>query len=120
MQHHQDDAIDEIRSRADLEMELARLALRLQRASSHAVAGVAPEDAEARRVALVDWFDAISDEVLSRTVPMLRPYARSRIAIIGARCRVLERPAGRTTDGLERASTALLRDIASRLDRRAR
>lgn len=117
MQFNQDDAIDEIRSRGDLEIELARLAIRLQRASSHVVQGASSVDAEERRIALVDWFDSISDELLSRTDPSLKPYARSRIAIIGARCRVLEHPPGTTTDGLEPASTALLRDIASRLDR---
>lgn len=120
MYSSEDDAIAEIRSRADLEIELARLDLRLRRAAAHVVRGATPDGAEERRIALVEWFDSIADEILSRTGSSLKPYARSRIAIIAARCPTLDGPAADLTDDLPQRDTPMLHGVRRRLDRHTR
>lgn len=94
MQSSSDDPSAPVFSRAELEIELARLALRLGRAASHLSFSLADIDAAERREALGEWYAEVSARVLSRAAPEHRSYAEARVRRIAAACSALaEEPA---------------------------
>lgn len=71
---------DGLLSRADLELELARLVIATERRRD-AQGRAEPPDAR-----FVAWFEAKSIDVLSRIAPDLRPFALERLQQIAATC----------------------------------
>lgn len=86
---------EELHSRADLDIALARLALRLDRAASYVVDGMTDVGLQERHAALADWFSTISDAIVSNAGPAHRRYAQNRVDAIAAACPALSRPSRR-------------------------
>lgn len=82
-------------SRADLDIELARLALRLGRATAHVMHGVTGLEAREREAALREWFVAVSEDIVDRAHPKHRRYARERIQRLESACSALAAPDAR-------------------------
>jgi hypothetical protein len=89
-------------SRAELELELARLASRLGRTASRVGFTLANADAAERRAALAGWYAGVATSVVRRAAPELRDYAEARVRRIATACSALSNPdAGRA--GVHRA-----------------
>ena len=80
-----------IRSRAELDIELARLTLRLTRALAHVAHGLPDVALRERRDGVREWFGDLTQELLARVDPALRAYAVQRIRALLARHPDLDR-----------------------------
>lgn len=90
---------DLIRSRGQLELELARLAMRVRRARVHADNGTFGDDTDRTQAAIAEWFDELGAEIASRTDPLLAAYARARIAALGGQLRIARAPVALVAGG---------------------
>lgn len=79
---------DPIRSRGQLELELARLAMRIKHACGQLTSGRLRDSGEAGRRTLADWFGELADEVIARTEARLIVYAKERLKALAARWRI--------------------------------
>ena len=91
-------------SRAELDFELARVKLRLDRLTSHVLfSPPLPGDSPDRAHALAEWFVEISDGVFGRSPPGLRAYARERMELMQMQNPVLSTAGARRREPEERA-----------------
>lgn len=79
---------DPIRSRGQLEFELARVAMRLKHACGQLTSGRLRDSGRAGRDSLVEWFGEVADDITARTEPRLAAYARERLKALAAKWRL--------------------------------
>jgi hypothetical protein len=79
---------DPIRSRGQLELELARIAMRLRHACGQLTSGRLRDTGQEGAQALAEWFGELADELISRTEARLAVYAKERLKALAARWRI--------------------------------
>ena len=79
---------DPIRSRGQLELELARVAMRLKHACGQLTSGRLRDTGREGAQAIAEWFGELADELVSRTEARLAAYARERLKALAARWRL--------------------------------
>lgn len=99
MDHAGDPQRGTIGSRSELDIELARLKLRLDRLTSHIMFGrLPPAELSVQQHALSEWFAEVSESLLARSGMRLRPYAHERIQLMALQSPALSRmPSARMT-----------------------
>lgn len=80
-----------IRSRSELDIELARLTLRLQRALAHVAHGLPDIALQERREGVREWFGELAQDLLARLDPSLRAYGVERVRALAAQHPSLDR-----------------------------
>lgn len=76
---------DQIRSRGQLELELARVAMQLRQACG-LLTSTHPHDSDRRGLeAVAEWFGELADELVSRTEARLAVLARERLKALASR-----------------------------------
>jgi hypothetical protein len=76
---------DQIRSRGQLELELARVAMQLRRACGALTSGRLHDTAGQGVQTVAEWFGELADELVSRTEARLAVVARERLKALAAR-----------------------------------
>lgn len=94
---------DPVRSRGQLEFELARIAMRIRHACGQLTSGRLRSSGQAGRQTLAEWFAELADELLARTDACLAVYARERLKALAAQLRI--RRAATTTGGNRAAAS---------------
>lgn len=79
---------DPIRSRGQLELELARLAMRMKHACGQLTSGRLRDTGREGAEAIAAWFAELADELVARTEARLAVYARERLKALAARLRI--------------------------------
>lgn len=80
--------IDPIRSRGELEFELARLSMRMRHAGGQLTSGRLRDGGRAGRETLAEWFGELARELLARTDARLAVYAKERLKALAAQLRI--------------------------------
>lgn len=106
-------------TRAELEIEIARLALRLGRVASRVAPSAADMHADERHAALAEWFSELSDDIVRRTDPRHKRYAEERIGKLASACSPLAKGLSAIRAGASSAATRAPRQRRFGSDRHA-
>lgn len=98
-----------IRSRGQLELELARLGMRIRHACGQLSTSRLRDTGRVDAEAIGDWFGELADELIARTDTRLAAYAKERLKALAARWRI----------AFAARPTAALRGAARRVQRPA-
>lgn len=79
---------DPVRSRGQLEFELARIAMRIRQACGQLTSGRLRDLRAAGRQTLAEWFGELANELLARTDARLAVYAKERLKALAAQLRI--------------------------------
>lgn len=77
-----------IRSRGQLELELARLAMRIRHACGQLSTSRLRDTGRVGAEAIGEWFGELADELIARTDARLAAYAKERLKALASRWRI--------------------------------
>jgi hypothetical protein len=96
-----------IRSRGQLELELARLGMRIRHACGQLSTSRLRDTGRVGAEAIGEWFSELADELIARTDTRLVAYAKERLKALAARWRIVF--AARPTAALHGAARRIQR-----------